>query len=223
MARVAGGIAGWLIGLLPLIAVNIAGKIGTLSADDAVLAGAVALLGGLLLGGIVAGAVGGRPARTRPGGVTGAFISGGIAALLYAVALIALVIGAGRAGAAPAVVAEHPIRMSAAVVFLAALLLAIAVVTGAIAGRGHQGAAAHQDAPPLPRYGNVFERDEQPARRTDYRTRPLDDYRERPPRHAPPTQPRYREGQPVRPPAPTRPGVGQWQQRDYPPQDEWRR
>ena len=116
MARVAGGIAGWLIGLLPLIAVNIAGNAGALSADDAVLAGAAALLGGLLLGGIIAGAVGGRPTRTRSGGVTGAFISGGIAALLYAVALIALVIGAGRAEAAPQIVAEHPIRMSAAVV-----------------------------------------------------------------------------------------------------------
>lgn len=244
MARVAGGIAGWLIGLLPLLAVNLAAYLGTFSADDAVFAGELTLVGGLLLGGIIAGAIGARPTRAQPGGVTGAFISGGIAGLLYAVTLVGLVIGASLLGVAPGVVGEHPIRISAAVIFLAALLAAIAVGAGAIASRlrrapSPQRASAParwpQSAPhpqaaqsksiPLSRYGNVFDWDEQESpRQGERRTRPLSDYDYQDgPRNAPPTQPRYREGQPVRPPSPTRPQAGQWQQRDYPPQDDWRR
>jgi positive regulator of sigma E activity len=245
MARVAGGIAGWLIGLLPLLAVNVAAYLGTFSADDAIFAGELTLVGGLLLGGIIAGVIGARPTRTQPGGVTGAFISGGIAALLYAVTLVGLVIGASLLGVAPGVVGEHPIRVSAAVLFLAALLAAIAVAAGMIAGRfSHAPRLQRSSAPrrqsqptsrpqapqpksvPLSRYGNVFDRDEQASPRQGHerRTRPLSDYRDSPPRTPPPTQPRYREGQPVHPPAPTRPSAGQWQQRDYqyPPQDDRR-
>ncbi|HEV8192977.1 MAG TPA: hypothetical protein VGP82_16040 [Ktedonobacterales bacterium] len=244
MARVAGGIAGWLIGLLPLIAVNVAAYLGTFSADDAIFAGELTLVGGLLLGGIIAGVIGARPTRTQPAGVIGAFVSGGIAALLYAVTLVGLVIGASLLGVAPGVLGEHPIRVSAAVVFLAALLAAIAVVSAMIASRFNQAprpqrssAPAHQPQPvvrpqatqsrsvPLSRYGNVFDWDGQasPRQGQERRTRPLSDYQDSPPRTPPPTQLHYREGQAVRPPAPTRPSAGQRQPRDSPPQDDWRR
>ena len=244
MARVAGGIAGWLIGLLPLIAVNVAAYLGTFSAYDAAFAGELTLVGGLLLGGVIAGVIGARPTRTQPGGVIGAFVSGGVAAGLYAVTLVGLVIGASLLGVAPGVVGEHPIRVSAAVLFLAALLAAIAVIAGMIASRfgsaprpQRSSAPARQPKPasrpqaqqaksvPLSRYGNVFDRDEpvSPRQGQARPTRPLSDYQESPPRNAPPTQPRYREGQAARPPSPTRPSAGQWPQRDYPPQDDWRR
>lgn len=248
MARVAGGIAGWLIGLLPLLAVNVAAYLGTFSTDDAIFAGELTLVGGLLLGGIIAGVIGARPTRTQPGGVTGAFVSGGIAALLYAVTLVSLVIGASLLGVAPGVVGEHPIRVSAAVVFLAALLAAIAVAAGMIASyfshaprlqhaaasapAGQPQPASRPQAPqsgsvPLSRHGNAFDRGGQASPRQEHerRTRPLSDYQDDPSRNAPPTQPRYREGQAARPPAPARPSAGQWQQREYqyPPQDDWRR
>src|SRR5215469_14849788 len=86
-----GGVAGWIIGALPLIAVNIATYLG-FYIDNPVLVGATALLAGLILGGIASGFIGGRPTRWVSGGAIGAGISGSISALLYAVTIIALVI-----------------------------------------------------------------------------------------------------------------------------------
>lgn len=129
-ARISGGIAGWLIGVVPLIVVNILDYQGLFAFQDAVVAGLVALIGGILLGGIVAGLLGGRA-----GGVLAATTSGAIAAMLYAVTLIGLVIGTGVLDTASPLIALHPLRISMALLFLATILLAIAIATGAIVGR----------------------------------------------------------------------------------------
>ena len=233
--RIAGGIAGWLIGLLPLIAVNVAAYLGMFSGDDTLLVRELLPVVGLLLGGIVAGIVGSRPTATQLGGVTGAFYTGGIAALLYAVTAIGLIVGTTLLGVAPEAFVEQPIRIGAAALFLAALLAAIAVVTGAIASRAQGTAEQQQDvvptrqpqpashprakSVPLARQGGASDRGERvlPRGGQERRTRPLSDYQDPPPRTPPPTQPRYRDGQPERP------GAGQWQQRDYPPRDDYRR
>lgn len=249
MARVAGGVAGWLISLLPLLAVNLAAYLGVFTINDAVVLGELTLAGGLLLGGIITGVIGSRPRPSLPGGVTGAFYTGGIAALLYALTLfIAGIVITLLGSTSDFFASQSPIgviiALVAAALFPAALLAMIAVVTGMIASRMRRAprpqrasAPARQPQPasrpmaksvPLSRYGSGPDWNDQPAQRQGQarRTRPLSDYQEgppNPPRHAPPTQPRYREGQAARPPSPTRPGPGQWQQRDYPPQDDWRR
>ncbi len=135
-ARILGGMAGWLIGVLPLIAVNATDYFGVTYFADPVLAGAVALLGGLLLGGIAAGAIGGRAGRHNPGGTAGAAVSGGTAALLYACTVVGLMYLARTFDAPSPVLVEHPLRISLVIFFFAALLLAIALATGAIIGRG---------------------------------------------------------------------------------------
>lgn len=146
MRRFVGGILGWLVGVLPLIAVNVAGAMAFLDDETAALAGTGALLGGMLLGGVIAGAMGGRGSREKSGGAGAALVSGGLAAALYAGTLFALVAGASQIGVAPDVVAEHPIRVGAAILCLGAVLLAVALTAGALAGRGPQ-ADAHATLP----------------------------------------------------------------------------
>src|SRR5205823_1793491 len=63
LARIVGGLLGWIASVTPLIVVNIFGALGVLSWDDAFIASAVALLVGPLLGGLVAGYLVSRPGR----------------------------------------------------------------------------------------------------------------------------------------------------------------
>jgi hypothetical protein len=133
--RVIGGIAGWIIGALPLIAVNIATYLG-FYIDNPVLIGAAALLAGLILGGITSGYIGGRPGPWVSGGAVGAGISGGISALLYAVTIIALVIFAPSLGGLPQLSADQLVHTIIAVLFCAALLLGTSMLTGVLAWRG---------------------------------------------------------------------------------------
>ncbi|MGZ3677172.1 MAG: hypothetical protein ACXWQR_01210 [Ktedonobacterales bacterium] len=174
-ARIGGGIAGWLIGVVPLIVVNALDYQGLFAFQDAVVAGLVALIGGIVLGGIVAGLLGGRA-----GGTTAAATAGTVAAVLYAATLISLVIGTGILDSASPLIALHPLRISMALLFLATILLAIAIATGAIVGRR---ANAAPTASPM--YHSV------PLNRTPQS--PYDTYRGRPPSQPHHTQSRPRD------------------------------
>src|SRR5260370_33131842 len=99
-SRYSGGIAGWIAGALPLVAVNIADYLGVFAFQDAMLAGAVALVGGALICGVVAGSFGGRARPGRPGGAASAAPSGILAALLYVITAAGLVVVTGRRDAA---------------------------------------------------------------------------------------------------------------------------
>lgn len=129
-ARISGGIAGWLIGVVPLILVNILDYQDLLNLQDAAIAGLISLIGGIVLGGIVAGLLGGRA-----GGTLSATTAGAIAATLYAVTLIGLVIGTGILDSTSPLIASHPLRISMALLFLASILFTISIATGAIVGR----------------------------------------------------------------------------------------
>jgi hypothetical protein len=142
--RVVGGIAGWIIGALPLIAVNIATYSG-FYIDNPVLIGATALLAGLILGGITTGYIGGRPGRWVSGGAIGAGISGGISALLFAVSIIALVIFAPSLGGLPEAPADQLVHDIIAVLFCSALLLGISMLTGVFAGKGRSEEADEEE------------------------------------------------------------------------------
>lgn len=135
MRWIAGGISAWLAAVLPLLGVNIAGYASVFNPETAVIAGAVALFGGILLGGVVAGLIAGRPTAKRPGGATAALPAGAIAAVLYVISVLAVIMVAIQTQAAPAVVADHPLRISGAVVFLGAILLGTALIVGMLAGK----------------------------------------------------------------------------------------
>lgn len=132
--RIWGGIAGWLLGIAPLLAVNAVDYFGIYYFPNPFLAGAVALLAGLLLGGVAAGLIGGRSLQTG-GGASGAAATGIVAAVLYAVSVIGLMEAARIFDAPLFAVTDHPIRVSAGVLFVAALLLLVALVTGAVVGK----------------------------------------------------------------------------------------
>jgi hypothetical protein len=151
--RVIGGIAGWIIGALPLIAVNIATYLG-FYIDNPVLIGATALLAGLILGGIVSGFIGGRPGRWVSGGAIGAGVSGGISALLYAVTIIALVIFAPSLGGLPSLPADQLVHVIIAVLFCAALLMGISMLAGLLAGRGQAKDEEEDERRSMPRQPN---------------------------------------------------------------------
>jgi hypothetical protein len=180
-ARIVGGIVGWLLSLLPLVAVNVADYFGLFSYDEAALAAAAALFFGLLLGGIVSGRIGGRRRADGSGGAGGASLAGGIAALLYSVTLIGLMIGSGYRDTAPPLIAEHPLRISVVIVFFAALLLAIAFITGLLMGRRADAAVAAQTSLPT-------DRRQAPVSNPNQRNGDLGSY------SAPRTQPRYDTG-----------------------------
>jgi hypothetical protein len=136
--RVVAGILGCVVGVLPLLLVNVlangAGTFGdleTLVEQNAVAFGAGALLGGVLLGGAVAGSMAGRCGGAASGGIAGI-----IAGALYAVMVILLVVGGAKQGWGPPIAALHPLRVSAAILLIAALLTAVALGVGALAGRG---------------------------------------------------------------------------------------
>jgi hypothetical protein len=145
-SRFVAGVLGGIAGIIPLAAnaaVDYAATQGLLDATTAhwaqspLLAGPPALLSGVALGGIVAG----WPAGRR-GGAAAAAAAGGIAAGLYAVVVTGLVVGGARLGLVPSVAAVHPLRASAAVIFLASVLLAVAWLLGAVVGSGATTGAA---------------------------------------------------------------------------------
>lgn len=128
--RIWGGIAGWLAAVLPLLAVNTLEYFGMYYFPDPVIAGLVALVGGLILGGPVAALIGARRGR-----VAGAAVAGVLAAILYSVSMIGLLYVSRALDASPSVLSQHPLRVSAAILFFAALLLLVSLVTGAVAVR----------------------------------------------------------------------------------------
>lgn len=140
-ARLVGGLLGWLAAIVPLVAVNIANIVGIFDFGEMITWGAVALICGLLLGGILAGIFGGRSHAGASGGAIGGAGAGGVAALLFVVTVIVLVIGTSVMDSAPLLLQDQAvgvIGMLMGLVFIGVLLVAIAAVTGAVAGRGHE-------------------------------------------------------------------------------------
>ena len=135
MRWIVGGIAGWLAAMAPLLGVNIAGYASVFDSNTAVIAGAAALFGSILLGGLATGLIAGRPSSGRTGGASASLPAGALAAFLYSISLITVVMVAIRGGAAPTVVAEHPLRISGAVVCLGAILLGMSLLVGLLTGR----------------------------------------------------------------------------------------
>ena len=183
-ARILGGLAGWIVGALPLVIVNLVGFAGSLSPDQAALAGAIGLIGGVILGGAIAGFTGGRS-----GAVGGALLSGGIAALLYVASVAGLLFVADTQGALPNIILAHPIRVGVAVLCVGAVLLLIALLTGFFSSRDQRVAdatnAASQLGQPVSTYPSPSpQRAPQPAY-----TRPL--YQQQPPSPGLLSDPRY--------------------------------
>jgi len=135
MRWIVGGIAGWLAAMAPLLGVNIAGYANVFDSNTAVIAGGAALLGSILLGGLVTGLIAGRSSSARAGGALATLPAGILAAFLYIISLIMVVMVAIRVGAAPTVVAEHPLRISGAVVCLGAILLGMSLLVGVLTGK----------------------------------------------------------------------------------------
>lgn len=176
MRRIAVGVVGWLAAVLPLLGVNIAGYANVFDTSTAVIAGAAALLGGIVLGAVVTGLLAGRPSAKRAGGAATTLPAGGVGAALYAVSLIVVVQVAIHIQAAPAIVAAHPIRIAFAIICLGAILLGLALVVGTLAAR----LPAKQHAQPAPRYAAPVAQQSRPQ-----------------PRYAPPpSQPRRNDGYP---------------------------
>lgn len=150
MRWIAGGVAGWIAAMLPLVGVNIAGYADVFDTQTAIIAGAVALALSIVLGGLVSGLIAGRSSPARKGGAAAALPAGVIAALLYAVSLIAVVLIAVRSNVAPAVVSAHYLRVSGAILCLGAIQVGIALAAGMRAGRRELRAGAGAGAQPQP-------------------------------------------------------------------------
>lgn len=130
-ARMWGGVAGWIAGLLPLVAANIADQYIEFDSHEMILLGAGVLVGGILLGGVISATIGGRTRRGSPGGASVAGVAGGVAAALYVATIIAVVLSGRLVSSEPTLIAEHPIRASGVAVFLGALMVAVALAVGA--------------------------------------------------------------------------------------------
>lgn len=136
--RMLGGLLGWLVALLPLAAVNLANLAAFFSFQEAVLAGGLAIVIGLLLGGVVAGLMGGRQRRMYVGGAVGGAGAGGFAALLYLVTVFVLLALASSAYSTPLLLQDDlrgVLWMLTALAFIALLFVAIATGAGLLAGR----------------------------------------------------------------------------------------
>jgi lysylphosphatidylglycerol synthetase-like protein (DUF2156 family) len=123
LARIVGGLLGWIASVTPLIVVNIFGALGVLSWDDAFVVSAVALIAGPILGGLISGYIAGHPNRASASGAREAGVAGGIAAALYFVSIMGLVIFVLRPETIPATLQEHPLRSTLAVIALAIFAL----------------------------------------------------------------------------------------------------
>lgn len=133
--RFTGGIAGWIVGVIPLAAVNIADYFGAFAFQDAVLAGAAALIAGALLCGTIAGTLGGRPRAGYPSGAAASIPAGLAGSLLFAVSVIALIIGTALRDSAVKFSIQTWLGLLAGLLFLTALPFGIALAAGALAGR----------------------------------------------------------------------------------------
>ena len=154
--RVMGGIAGWIIGALPLVGINVATYLGYYF-ENPVLIGAVALVAGLMLGGVAAGMLGGRSSQP----VAGAGVAGGIAALLYAISIISLIVIAPNLGLLQPLTTIQLIHIVIAVIFCAVLLLGVSLLTGLLIGRGRDSETGPQ---PIPPYQNTLSKPRLPSR-----------------------------------------------------------
>jgi hypothetical protein len=126
--RIIGGIAGWLIGVLPLIGVNAADYFGLY------INPILALVVSLLLGSVVTGYIGGKADGQAAGGSIGAGVAGGISAVLYAVSLVFLLLLAQSLGVLGSILSGQLFHITVAILFLACLWLGIAVLTGLLTG-----------------------------------------------------------------------------------------
>ena len=144
--RVMGGLIGWIIGALPLVGINVATALGYYF-DNPLLASALALLAGLLLGGSLAALVGGRSPSGSERDMSSAGVSGGIAAVLYAITIMSLVLAAPSLGLIPPLSSDQILRIAIAVLFCAALLLGVSLLTGLLLG-AHRG--PDTDPAPVP-------------------------------------------------------------------------
>jgi hypothetical protein len=129
--RIVGGLSGWLGSLAPLVIVNILAFTTALDPSVVPIAGGAALLLGIALGGSLAGLLGGR----RGAGWGGSVIAGAIAAALLAGTLIALGVYLRAQHQLPYLLALHPIRTVGAIGFIGCLVIGIAALVGAVAGR----------------------------------------------------------------------------------------
>jgi hypothetical protein len=139
--RIVGGVAGWAAAVTPLIAVNVASFAGLFDFASMAVAGAAALLGGILLGGAIAGGIAGRPRGGYAGGALAGAQAGGIVALLYGATALALVLVTSVADSAPPLLVDSLagiVRMVVAVAFVAALVVATAFAAGLLSGRRMQ-------------------------------------------------------------------------------------
>jgi hypothetical protein len=123
LARIVGGLLGWVASVTPLIVVNIFGALGVLSWDDAFTFSAVALITGPVLGGLVAGYVAGHPDRASASGARAASMAGGLTAALYFLSVLGLVIVVLRPETIPATLQDHPLRSALALIALAIFAL----------------------------------------------------------------------------------------------------
>lgn len=154
LARIPGAALAWVVSVAPLAAVNLIAYLGVFTLNEAALAGAVALVAGVALGALTAGLSGGRArdlaanaeAPVAPSGAwdadearlgaRGALVVGGIAATLYALTMGGLIALAGWLNVLPNIVAQHPLRITAAIICVAAIFLGLALLVGWLAARG---------------------------------------------------------------------------------------
>jgi hypothetical protein len=132
--RALAGVVGAVLGLLPLVLVDVMvnnpGAMGELAptSDQSLLLSGTALVGGLLLGGGVAGWIAGRTGGVRAGGVGGT-----VAAVLYAGSLISVILlGGSRGQQGLPYVQVHPIRSSAAILLVASVIIVISLIAGRV-------------------------------------------------------------------------------------------
>lgn len=128
--RIVGGLSGWLVSLAPLVIVNILAFVTVIDPGMTPIAGGVGLILAIALGGLTAGLLGGKR-----GGGTGGAIAGAIASALFTASLVALMYRLRAQGQLPYLLALHPLRAMGAIGFIACLLLGVAVMAGASAGR----------------------------------------------------------------------------------------